>query len=74
VHLLIDAGLALLFFLLSVLGNLSYGTSILVHSLEPRYVATNLPWLVGSLGAMTEDLLILVQFRMYSGKTAPVEV
>jgi hypothetical protein len=28
-------------------------------------VWTNLPWLVGSLGTMVEDLVIFAQFRRY---------
>ncbi|CAL3972981.1 unnamed protein product [Diplocarpon coronariae] len=61
-------GLALLFFLLSLMGNLTYGISILAHSLEREYVWTNLPWLIGSLGTMAEDAIIFVQFRMYRPK------
>ena len=37
-------GLSLLFFMLSLLGNLTYGAGILCHSLERRYVLTNVPW------------------------------
>ncbi|KAI9047099.1 hypothetical protein LZ554_009172 [Drepanopeziza brunnea f. sp. 'monogermtubi'] len=61
-------GLALLFFLLSLMGNLTYGISILAHSLEKDYIWTNLPWLIGSLGTMAEDAIIFVQFRMYDPK------
>lgn len=59
-------GLALLFFLLSLMGNATYGASILFHSVEKDYINTNLPWLIGSLGTMAEDAIIFVQFRMYS--------
>jgi len=61
-------GLALLFFLLSLMGNATYGASILTHSLEEDYIWTNLPWLIGSLGTMAEDAIIFVQFRMYASK------
>ncbi|KAJ5034869.1 uncharacterized protein L3040_008137 [Drepanopeziza brunnea f. sp. 'multigermtubi'] len=61
-------GLALLFFLLSLMGNFTYGISILAHSLEKDYIWTNLPWLIGSLGTMAEDAIIFVQFRMYDPK------
>lgn len=61
-------GLALLFFLLSLMGNLTYGLSILAHSQEKDYIMTNLPWLIGSLGTMAEDAIIFVQFRMYANK------
>jgi len=58
-------GLSLLFFLLSLLGNLTYGAGILFHSLEREYVLTNLPWLIGSLGTMAEDAIIFIQFRAF---------
>ncbi|TVY54986.1 putative vacuolar amino acid transporter [Lachnellula suecica] len=61
-------GLALLFFILSLMGNLTYGASILCHSLEKDYVLTNLPWLIGSLGTIAEDAIIFMQFRIYTPK------
>jgi hypothetical protein len=48
------------------MGNATYGLGILCHSLEREYLITNLPWLIGSLGTIIEDLIIFVQFRMYS--------
>jgi uncharacterized protein with PQ loop repeat len=62
------SGLALLFFLLSLMGNATYGASILSHSVEKEYIWNNLPWLIGSLGTMAEDAIIFVQFRMYQTK------
>ncbi|KAJ5585195.1 uncharacterized protein N7459_004995 [Penicillium hispanicum] len=59
-------GLSLLFFILSLLGNLTYGAGILVHSTERDYIITNLPWLIGSLGTMAEDITIFIQFRIYA--------
>ncbi|KAH9209293.1 PQ loop repeat-domain-containing protein [Leptodontidium sp. 2 PMI_412] len=67
-------GLALLFFMLSLMGNLTYGAGILAHSLEKDYIWTNLPWLIGSLGTMAEDAIIFVQFRMYAPKPTTVAV
>lgn len=61
-------GLSLLFFLLSLLGNASYGAGILFHSLEKQYIMTNLPWLIGSLGTMAEDAIIFVQFSAFGEK------
>ncbi|MCJ1329870.1 hypothetical protein MMC10_006551 [Thelotrema lepadinum] len=66
-------GLSLLFFMLSMLGNLTYGASILLHSVEPQYVLKSLPWLIGSLGTITEDLAIFAQFRLYSTSDKPGE-
>jgi len=58
-------GLSLLFFMLSLMGNASYGAGILSHSLEREYLITNMPWLIGSLGTMLEDGVIFFQFRIY---------
>jgi hypothetical protein len=55
---LIWTGLSLLFFLLSLLGNVTYGSSILLHSTDKDYVLNNLPWLMGSLGTMAEDIIV----------------
>jgi hypothetical protein len=62
--------LALLFFLLSLMGNATYGAGILFHSQEKEYLITNLPWLIGSLGTMVEDGVIFLQFRMYASGNA----
>ncbi|KAK0282975.1 hypothetical protein LTR91_009659 [Friedmanniomyces endolithicus] len=59
------AGLSLLFFMLSLLGNATYGAGILLHSLEKEYVVLNLPWLIGSLGTMVEDGVIFGQFSVF---------
>ncbi|KAK4553366.1 hypothetical protein LTR86_009667 [Recurvomyces mirabilis] len=67
-------GLSLLFFILSLLGNATYGMGILFHSVEREYVMTNLPWLIGSIGTMGEDALIFVQFRMFGEKKVVEEV
>ncbi|MCJ1388803.1 hypothetical protein MMC18_001653 [Xylographa bjoerkii] len=61
-------GLSLLFFMLSLLGNATYGAGILFHSIDSQYVVTNLPWLIGSLGTMFEDTLIFIQFHIYAKK------
>ncbi|ODV90538.1 hypothetical protein CANCADRAFT_13649, partial [Tortispora caseinolytica NRRL Y-17796] len=58
-------GLSLLFFILSTLGNLTYGAQIIVFSTEHEYLMLNLPWLIGSLGTIVEDLIIFAQFYIY---------
>ncbi|KAF2737335.1 PQ-loop-domain-containing protein [Polyplosphaeria fusca] len=58
-------GLSLLFFMLSLLGNATYGAGILFHSVEREYFLINLPWLIGSLGTMVEDVTIFIQFRIF---------
>ncbi|KAI1654099.1 PQ-loop-domain-containing protein [Daldinia decipiens] len=59
-------GLALLFFLLSLTGNLTYGLSVFTYSPEPEYIIKAIPWLLGSLGTIIEDCIIFYQFRIYS--------
>ncbi|KAI0138124.1 PQ-loop-domain-containing protein [Hypoxylon sp. NC0597] len=59
-------GLALLFFLLSLTGNLTYGLSVFTYSPEPEYIIKAIPWLLGSLGTIVEDFIIFYQFRIYS--------
>ncbi|KAI2780262.1 PQ-loop-domain-containing protein [Daldinia loculata] len=63
-------GLALLFFLLSLTGNLTYGLSIFTYSPEPEYIIKAIPWLLGSLGTIVEDCIIFYQFRIYSKRGA----
>ncbi|EFQ98490.1 vacuolar membrane PQ loop repeat protein [Nannizzia gypsea CBS 118893] len=65
------AGLSLLFFVFSLLGNATYGAGILFHSTERAYILTNLPWLLGSLGTIIEDIVIFIQFRIYATREAP---
>jgi uncharacterized protein with PQ loop repeat len=59
-------GLSLLFFILSLTGNLAYGGGILFHSTDRDYIITTLPWLIGSLGTMAQDVWIFIQFRIYA--------
>ncbi|QUC20078.1 uncharacterized protein UV8b_04319 [Ustilaginoidea virens] len=58
-------GLSLLFFMLSLTGNLTYGLSLMCYSQNSEYLLNSLPWLLGSLGTMVEDSTIFVQFRIY---------
>ncbi|KAK3723638.1 hypothetical protein LTR37_001519 [Vermiconidia calcicola] len=66
-------GLSLLFFLLSVMGNATYGAGILFHSVERQYFLTNLPWLIGSLGTIAEDVIIFAQFSAFGEVDVAVE-
>lgn len=67
--LLTDTGLALLFFMLSLTGNLTYGVSLVFYSQDKKYLITTIPWLLGSLGTIVEDCIIFVQFRLYDGNS-----
>ncbi|KJZ79376.1 hypothetical protein HIM_01527 [Hirsutella minnesotensis 3608] len=62
-------GLSLLFFMLSLTGNFTYGVSLVAYSQGSDYLVKALPWLLGSLGTMIEDATIFVQFRLYAGGT-----
>ncbi len=64
-------GLALLFFLLSLTGNLTYGSSLVAFSQDSKYLLNALPFLIGSLGTIVEDCIIFVQFRLYADGKRP---
>ncbi|KAH6630376.1 PQ loop repeat-domain-containing protein [Chaetomium sp. MPI-SDFR-AT-0129] len=64
-------GLSLLFFLLSLTGNFTYGASVISYSQERDYFLRAVPWLLGSLGTIVEDCIIFVQFRIYSPERQP---
>lgn len=59
-------GLSLLFFIFSMLGNITYSGGILFYRCDRNYIMLYLPWLIGSLGTVFEDLTILLQFYLYS--------
>lgn len=58
----------MLFFLLSLTGNFTYGASLVSYSQDREYLLKALPWLLGSLGTMVEDGIIFIQFRLYAPK------
>ncbi|XP_028850084.1 lysosomal amino acid transporter 1 homolog [Denticeps clupeoides] len=66
-------GLSFFLFALVILGNTTYGLSVLLKNPdygqgEASYVVHHLPWLIGSLGTLSLDLIISVQFMMYRKK------
>lgn len=65
-------GLALLFFMLSMVGNLTYGISLVAYSQDKDYLLNALPWLIGSLGTIAEDLIIFAQFRLYATRESAI--
>ncbi|KAG8569900.1 hypothetical protein GDO81_014587 [Engystomops pustulosus] len=65
-------GLALSLFFMVILGNLTYGLSILLKNpdqgqSEADYIEHHLPWLIGSLGVMSLD--VIVSFVLSAGGT-----
>ncbi|XP_066500510.1 lysosomal amino acid transporter 1 homolog [Hoplias malabaricus] len=69
-------GVSYFLFALVILGNITYGLSVLLKNPERgqgegSYIVHHLPWLIGSLGTLTLDLLITLQFIIY--RKAPLE-
>ncbi|KAM9521349.1 lysosomal amino acid transporter 1 homolog isoform 1-T1 [Guaruba guarouba] len=65
-------GISYSLFALVMLGNSLYGLSVLLKNPEPGqsegdYVLHHLPWLVGSLGVLSLDVVISFQFLAYQG-------
>lgn len=58
-------GLSLALFIFAVAGNLTYVASILLKSLERDYLIESASWLVGSLGTIFLDFIVLGQFIAY---------
>lgn len=61
-------GLAILFFMFSVLGNVTYVISILAGSTGYRYLAIHASWVLGSAGTLVLDFIIFIQFWIYQIK------
>lgn len=69
-------GVSYFLFALVILGNTTYGLSVLLKNpddgqAESSYLVHHLPWLIGSLGTLTLDLMISLQFLMY--RKAPAQ-
>ncbi|ODO07249.1 hypothetical protein L198_00828 [Cryptococcus wingfieldii CBS 7118] len=60
------AGLSLAMFFFAISGNITYVLSILLKSLNPRWILANLPWLAGSGLTVFLDLFVLGQFAVFS--------
>lgn len=67
-------GLALAMFMCAVSANLAYGGGILIRATSWAAVMRQAPWIIGSLGTVTLDCVILCQFGRYSkvASAAPV--
>ncbi|KAF7241644.1 hypothetical protein EG68_10920 [Paragonimus skrjabini miyazakii] len=65
-------GLCVILFCLALVGNASYGLQIFLTSLDPRFLLNSLPWLIGSVGVLLLDLIILFQFYHFSPSKIPV--
>ncbi|KAI9504472.1 PQ loop repeat-domain-containing protein [Coemansia spiralis] len=58
-------GLSIGMFIFSILGNVAFTLSLLLHSLDSSYLLANVPWIVGSTGTLFFDLAIFYQFYIY---------
>nr|XP_060614803.1 lysosomal amino acid transporter 1 homolog [Anolis sagrei ordinatus] len=72
-------GISYSLFALVMLGNTLYGLSVLMKNPNPgqsegNYVIHHLPWLVGSLGVLSLDIVISFQFLAYRQGRALVQM
>lgn len=58
-------GLSLLFFMLTMLGNITFTLQIITFRSDLNYLILNLSWLLGSAGTIIQDLIIIFQFYKY---------
>ena len=58
-------GLSIQFFISAWLGNCTYAISIFLKDSHWGYIWMQFPWLVGSMGPMILDFIVLTQFFMY---------
>ncbi|KAM3177960.1 hypothetical protein ACTXT7_003498 [Hymenolepis weldensis] len=61
-------GLSMYLFIMAVLGNTFYSCQIFIKSTDAVYIVTSLPWIIGSLGMLVFDFIILSQFFHYKHK------
>ncbi|XP_056130133.1 lysosomal amino acid transporter 1 homolog [Lampris incognitus] len=71
-------GVSYFLFALVILGNTTYGLSVLLKNPnvgqgEGSYVIHHLPWLIGSLGTLSLDLIISMQFLIYRQSSAETD-
>ncbi|XP_064384142.1 uncharacterized protein LOC135333159 [Halichondria panicea] len=57
-------GLSPLLFTLAILGNVTYGLGIFLYSVDPVFLLQRLPWIVGSVGTLVFDFIIMGQFAV----------
>lgn len=61
-------GLSLLFFMLTLLGNVTYTLQIITFRSDWEYIKLNFSWLLGSAGTIVQDIIILLQFHLYKNR------
>ncbi|XP_070535791.1 lysosomal amino acid transporter 1-like [Ptychodera flava] len=58
-------GVSMWMFVMAILGNTTYGASILMQDTSKNYVLQHLPWLIGTLGTLGFDATLMYQFYRY---------
>lgn len=61
-------GLSILMYVFTILGNTCYLLSVLVYSIEPEYINTNMPWIVMIVMTVSMDFVIIFQAFYYKKK------
>jgi len=64
-------GLALVMFIMAVCANFCTGTGIILRTFTWVELKEQLPWIIGSLGTISLDMVILWQSKAYSKEGAP---
>lgn len=65
-------GLSFVFFVFSLLGNITYAMGILIYRTDQQWIKLYFSWLLGSLGTIFEDGIIFMQFHIY-GRNKSIE-
>lgn len=53
---------------------ITFRVQILFHSVERDYFLKNLPWLIGSLGTIVEDITVFIQFSAFGERKEDVAI
>jgi uncharacterized protein with PQ loop repeat len=64
-------GLSIQFFISAWLGNSTYAVSIFLKDSNWGYIWMQFPWLVGSMGPLILDFIVLLQFFLYRKNSDP---
>ena len=67
-------GLSIQFFVSAWLGNCTYAISIFLKDSHWGYIWMQFPWLVGSMGPMLLDFIVLIQFFYYRENSKRAEM
>ncbi|VDK34342.1 unnamed protein product [Dibothriocephalus latus] len=67
-------GLSFTFFALAIFGNIFYGLQIFIKSTDQVFLMKSLPWILGSLGILIFDFIIIGQFFAFRHNKADATV